>query len=211
MVFNNSRCQPHAPIPQVCEGQSRVSKPVCCCKVSKSFGVGMFCPLGALCKALGKRNGFGDDVVAQQPPHPSLVVHNIVCHVTPCVFPFFLNCEWNSVAARNGCCVCGVNAFMFSPNAWANTCHNAFTNLHSKDTWSTVILLPHLHLCVGYALNVSRNVTLLESAMSLTNGQLRPPWTCGYANVAQSTMERCMLPSAQSHKNSVTLSSKYCA
>ena len=38
-------------------------------------------------KALGKRNGFGDDVVAQQPPHPCLVVHNTVCHVTPCVFP----------------------------------------------------------------------------------------------------------------------------
>ena len=44
--------------------------------------------LGIVQKALGKRNGFGDDVVAQQPPHPCLVVHNTVCHVTPCVFPF---------------------------------------------------------------------------------------------------------------------------
>ena len=41
-------------------------------------------------KALGKSIGFGDDVVAQQPPsYPCLVVHNTVCHVTPCVFPFF--------------------------------------------------------------------------------------------------------------------------
>ena len=55
---------------------------------SASLGVGMFCQLRALCKALGKRNGFEDDVVAQQPPHTCLVVHNTVCHVTPCVFPF---------------------------------------------------------------------------------------------------------------------------
>ena len=106
---------------------------------------------GIVQKALEKRNGFGDDVVAQQPPHPCLVVHNTVCHVTPCASFLFLNCEWNSVAARNGCCVCGANAFMFSPIACANTCHNAFTNLHSKCTWSTVILLPHLHLSVGCA------------------------------------------------------------
>ena len=91
----------------------------------------MFCPLWALCKALGKRNGFGDDVIAQQPPHPCLVVHNTVCHVTPCISPF-LSHKWNSVPARNVSCVCGVNAFMFSPIAWVNTCHNAFTNLHSK-------------------------------------------------------------------------------
>ena len=32
-----------------------VSKPVCCCKVSKSFGVGMFCQLRALCKRRWER------------------------------------------------------------------------------------------------------------------------------------------------------------
>ena len=43
---------------------------------------------GTVQKALGKRNGFGDDAVAQHPPHLCLVAHNTVCHVTPCVFPF---------------------------------------------------------------------------------------------------------------------------
>ena len=89
VVFSNSRCQPHALVPYVWGTVTCVSKPVCCCKASKSFGVGMLYPLGALCKALGKRNGFEDDVVAQQPPHSCLVVHNTVCHVTPCVFPSF--------------------------------------------------------------------------------------------------------------------------
>ena len=40
---------------------------------------------GIVQKALGKRNGFGDDATAQQLPH-SCSVHNTVCHVTPCVF-----------------------------------------------------------------------------------------------------------------------------
>ena len=39
--------------------------------------------------------------------------------------------------------------------------------------------------------------------MSLTNGQLRPPWMCGRASVAQSTMGCHLLPSAPSHKNCV--------
>ena len=29
VVFNNSRCQPHAPVPRVCEGQSRVCVKAC--------------------------------------------------------------------------------------------------------------------------------------------------------------------------------------
>ena len=47
--------------------------------------------------------------------------------------------------------------------------------------------------------------TLLESAMSLTNGQLTPPQLCGRASVARSTMGRRLLPSGSFHKNSVML------
>ena len=42
-----------------------------------------------------------------------------------------------------------------------------------------------------------------ESAMSLTNGQLRPPWMYGRASVARSTMGCHLLPSGPSHKNCV--------
>ena len=45
--------------------------------------------------------------------------------------------------------------------------------------------------------------TLLESAMSLTNGQLRPPQLCGHASVAQSTMGHHLLLLGSFHKNSV--------
>ena len=41
--------------------------------------------------------------------------------------------------------------------------------------------------------------------MSLTNGQLRPPWMCSHASVAWSTMGHHLLPSAPSHKNCVML------
>ena len=124
------------------------------CVVANSaslFGVGMFCPLGALCK---RHRGRGM-ALGMMSLHNNHLTHawwyTTLCAMSHHVSFLFLNREWNSVAARNGCCVCGVNAFMFSPIAWANTCHNAFTNLHSKCTWSTVILLPHLHLCVGCA------------------------------------------------------------
>ena len=36
-------------------------------------------------KAFRKWNGFGDDVIAEQPSHPHLIVHDAVCHATPCV------------------------------------------------------------------------------------------------------------------------------
>ena len=54
---------------------------------------------------------------------------------------------------------------------------------------------------VEYSARVHK-ATLLESAMSLTNVQLRPPRLCGRANVARSTMGR-LLPSVSFHKNSV--------
>ena len=53
---------------------------------------------GIVQKALGKRNGFGDDVVAQQPSHSCLVIHNTVCHVTQYVFPFL--CTINNCVKR---------------------------------------------------------------------------------------------------------------
>ena len=43
--------------------------------------------------------------------------------------------------------------------------------------------------------------TLLQSAMSLTNGKLTQPLTCGRANVVSSTMGRRLLPSGPFHKN----------
>ena len=50
--------------------------------------------------------------------------------------------------SRNVRCVCGTNGFTESPFACVKIAHSGFTNLHSKCTWSTVILMPHLHLSV---------------------------------------------------------------
>ena len=67
-----------------------------------------------LSKSVRKRNGFGDDVVVAQPFHPCLVIHYSVYYVAPSSF-LLLNREWNTVAARNVCCVCGVNAVSVCP------------------------------------------------------------------------------------------------
>ena len=64
-----------------------VSKPVCSCELDQFVGVGMSSQMWALREAFRKWNGFGDDVIAEQPSHPCLVVHDTVCHVTPFVFP----------------------------------------------------------------------------------------------------------------------------
>ena len=61
------------------------------CELDQFVSVGMFCQMWALCEAFRKWNGFGDDVIAEQPSHPCLVVHNTVCHVTPFVLP---SSEW---------------------------------------------------------------------------------------------------------------------
>ena len=122
-----------------------VSKPVYSCELDQFDGVGMFCQMWALCEAFRKWNGFGDDVIAEQPSHPCLHVHSVVFHVTPFVHP-----------------------------------QSSVTH----------------HACVHKA-------TLLQSAMSLTNGQLRPPRLCGRASVARSTIGRRLLPSGSFHKNSV--------
>ena len=64
----------------------------------------MSCQMRTLSKSLRKWNGFGDDVIAEQPSHPCLVVHNTVpCH-TMCP-SLLLNGGWNSVPSRNGSCV----------------------------------------------------------------------------------------------------------
>ena len=58
------------------------------CELDQFDGVGMLCQMRALCEAFRKWNGFGDDVVAEQPSHPCLVIHNTVSHVTPFVLSF---------------------------------------------------------------------------------------------------------------------------
>ena len=66
-----------------CEEQSCVSKLMCSCQLDQFLGVGVCCQVWTLCKVFRKWNGFGDDVITEQPSHPCLVIHNTVCHVTP--------------------------------------------------------------------------------------------------------------------------------
>ena len=72
------------------EGQSRVCFKALCVVASSVSVLVLGCSAhsGPCARRWERGMGFGDDVVAQQPPHPCLVVHNTVCHVTPCVFPF---------------------------------------------------------------------------------------------------------------------------
>ena len=79
--INSCQCQPMHPS-LVLEGQSCVSQPVYSCKLNQFVSVGMSCQMWALCEAFRKWNGFGDDVIADHPYHPSLHVHNTVCHVS---------------------------------------------------------------------------------------------------------------------------------
>ena len=63
----------------VCEGQSCVYQACVLLQAQQVFWCWDVLPTqGIVQKVLGKRNDFGDDVVAQQPPHPCLVVHNTV-------------------------------------------------------------------------------------------------------------------------------------
>ena len=72
--------------PSCFEEQSHVNQSRCVLASSTNFLV-LMCPARCgHCKAFGKWNGFGDDVIAEQPSHSHLVIHNTVCHVTPCVF-----------------------------------------------------------------------------------------------------------------------------
>ena len=98
------------------------------CELDQFDGVGMFCQMWALCEAFRKWNGFGDDVIAEQPSHPCLVVHNTVCHVTPFVLP---SSEW---LQEMGVVFVVSMPFTVSLFACAMIDHSGFTNLHSKCT-----------------------------------------------------------------------------
>ena len=78
-----------------------VSKPMCSCQLDKSLGVDVSSQVWTLFKAFRKWNGFGDDVVAEQPSHPCLGVYDAVCHVTPCVFlssePWLKQCSFHEM------------------------------------------------------------------------------------------------------------------
>ena len=98
------QCQPHQPIPQWSATVQCVSKPMCSCQLDQFHGVGMCCQVWTLCKAFRKWNGFGDDVIAEQPSHPCLVVYDTMSHVTPCVF---LSSEpWLKQCAFKKCSLC---------------------------------------------------------------------------------------------------------
>ena len=104
VVINNCQCQPMHPS-LMCEEQSCVYQSRCVLASLINFLV-LMCParFWTLCDAFRKWNGFGDDVVAEQPSHPCLVIHNTVCHVTPCVF---LSSEsWLKQCSFKKCLLC---------------------------------------------------------------------------------------------------------
>ena len=68
---------------------------------------------------------------------------------------------------------------------------------------STRFLSAQAQSSVEYSARVHK-ATLLESAMSLTNGQLRLPFTCGHANMVPSAMWHRLLPSASCELTSIT-------
>ena len=94
---------------------------VCWCCV-----VPLFCPLS---NPFSLTTGFGDDVVAEQPSHPCLEVHDSVCHVTPCVFlssePWLKQCAfkkcslclWSEWIHRKSICLCDNHPQWFHKSA----------------------------------------------------------------------------------------------
>ena len=146
-VINTCQCQPIHPS-LMCEEQSRAYQSRCVLASSTNFfGVDVSCQVWTLCKAFRKWNGFGDDVIAEQPSHPCLVIHNTVCHVTPCVF---LSSEsWLKQCSFKKCSLCLWNEWIHRKSVCLREKRPQwFHNLHSKCTWSTVILPLHLHLSV---------------------------------------------------------------
>ena len=107
------QCLSHQPIPQWSAIVQCVSKPFivllplqsvcwCCCVV----------PLFSLCQIhFSLTIGFGDDVIAEPPSHPCLVIHNTVCHVTPCVF-LLKQCSFNE------CLLCLWNERIHRKSVW---------------------------------------------------------------------------------------------
>ena len=77
---------------------------MCSCQLDQFHGVDMSCQVWTLCKAFRKWNCFGDDVIAEQPSHPRLVVYDTMSHVAPCVF---LSSEsWLKQCAFKKCSLC---------------------------------------------------------------------------------------------------------
>ena len=174
---------------------------MCSCQLDQFHGVDMCCQVWTLCKAFRKWNGFGDDVVAEQPSHPCLVIHNTMSHVTPCVF--HSSESWLKQCAFMECPLSRLKAtmiwwawFVDGMRLWRKAV--PLTPVSSN----TCFLSAQAQSSVEWSARVHK-ATLLESAMSLTNVQLRPPSMCGRASVARSTMGRRLLPSGPSHKNCV--------
>ena len=127
------QCLPHQTIPRWSAAFQCVSKPLCCCHFNQCVGAAVlshFCPLS---NPFSFTIGFGDDVVAEQPSHPCLVIHNAMSHVTPCVF---LSSEpWLKQCSFNKCSLCLQNEWIHRKSVCL--CENRpqwFTNLHSKCT-----------------------------------------------------------------------------
>ena len=107
----------------------RVSQPVYSCKLDQFDGVGMICQMWALREAFRKWNGFGGDVITDQPSHPCLVVHNTECHVTLFVLPFSerlleqcafmkcLVCLWVNAVHSESVCFCNDRPQWFHKSA----------------------------------------------------------------------------------------------
>ena len=119
-TFCHCQCLPHQPIPQWSATVQCVSKPLCCCHFNQCVGAAVFshffphCPIPSFSLVIG----FGDGAVVEQPSHPCFVIHNTVCHVTPCVFlsseswlkqcAFMkcLLCLWSEWIHRKSICLC---------------------------------------------------------------------------------------------------------
>ena len=145
--INSCQCLPMHPS-LVIEGQSLVYHSRCFLASSISL---MVLACFAKCGHCVRRSesGMALGMMSLQSSHLTLAcMYTTLCAMSHHVSFLLLNRGWNSVPSRNAFCVCGMIEFTESPFACAKISHNGFTNLHSKCTSSTVILLPHLHLSV---------------------------------------------------------------
>ena len=106
-----------------------VSKSMCSCELNQFHGVDVSYQVWTLFKTFGNWNCFGDDVIAEQPSHPRLVVYDTMGHVTPCVFlssePWLKQCAfkkcslclWNEWIHRKSVCLCEKRSQWFHKSA----------------------------------------------------------------------------------------------
>ena len=122
----------HAPVPRVLNNSLMcASKPMCSCQLGHFHGVDVSCHVWTLCKVFRKWNCFGDDVIAEQPSHPCLVVCDAMGHVTPSVF---------------------LSSFFYSQsNLWASASEPAgsvpATQSQEREV-GTIALWPHARACI---------------------------------------------------------------